>query len=359
MKGVKKEDQEDPPDEPARYVINDTTIPKLEEILARSPRGSLFEIDEAVGWILGLERWNHGADRARALQLWNGGAHDTDRIARDNTHVENFSASILGGAQPDRLAEIDGLQSDGLLQRFLPCLMRDPTYGADIDWRAERNAYEDLIDRLIALEPRTFALTPVGYEIMSDLSRHLNALASAGKAISKGFQGYVGKLEAYSGVFATVLHLIEHPDPTAIDRTHIAGNVAENVDRLVRGFFIPHGRKLYGQGEDAEDTQRAASYILTSGLARVRVSDIKKNIWGMKNTGVREINDILSPLVAGGWLAPEDSKTGPYRHAWKVNRDAIDAQFAEQRQIEEERKAALKALIFDAAETNRDSEEIS
>ena len=140
-KGVKKDEQEDPPDEPARYVINDTTIPKLEEILARSPRGSVFEIDEATGWILGLERWNHGADRARALQLWNGGAHDTDRIARDNTHVENFSASILGGAQPDRLAEIDGLQSDGLLQRFLPCLMRDPTYGADIDWSAERRAY--------------------------------------------------------------------------------------------------------------------------------------------------------------------------------------------------------------------------
>ena len=44
-----------------------------------------------------------------------------DRVTRADLQIANLSTSIIGGIQPARLAELPGLASDGLLQRFLPC----------------------------------------------------------------------------------------------------------------------------------------------------------------------------------------------------------------------------------------------
>jgi len=39
---------------------------------------------------------------------------------RGETFIENLSVSIIGSIQPEKLGEIHGLTSDGLMQRFLP-----------------------------------------------------------------------------------------------------------------------------------------------------------------------------------------------------------------------------------------------
>ncbi len=106
---------------PPRYIASDSTVEKLAEILARSPRGILVKRDELAGWLGSMEKYGGGkaanSDRAFWLEAYNSGSYVVDRIARGTLAVENLSASILGGIQPDKLAEIHGLTNDGLLQR--------------------------------------------------------------------------------------------------------------------------------------------------------------------------------------------------------------------------------------------------
>ena len=54
-----------------------------------------------------------------------------DRIQRGENFVENLSVSLIGGVQPKRLAELHGLTSDGLLQRFLPTIMGASKFALD------------------------------------------------------------------------------------------------------------------------------------------------------------------------------------------------------------------------------------
>jgi hypothetical protein len=68
---------------------------------------------------------------------------------------------------------------------------------------------------------------------------------------------------------------------------------------------------------------------------------------------VREVNEQVSPLVAGGWLDPIG--VGPACRAWDVNRAAIDAQFADRCRVEQERKNTIRQLIKNAAAKRRAS----
>jgi putative DNA primase/helicase len=124
------------PAKPARCIIEDATPEKVAEILSRDPAGALMVHDELASLFGSFERYSSGASaRAFYLTSWNGGPSLKDRVgkgASDDTaeiRVENLALSQLAGIQPDRLAKLRDLTSDGLLQRFLPVLMRAPKRG--------------------------------------------------------------------------------------------------------------------------------------------------------------------------------------------------------------------------------------
>src|SRR5262249_1026047 len=150
------------------------------------------------------------------------------------------------GIQPARLAELHGLASDGLLQRFLPVLMRAPTLPVDIDCSGSNTDYERLIHELVALPPQRLLLTDAAAEAMTALQLHLHHLEQVGEALSEGFEGCVGKLKSYAGVFRIILHLIDNPNDV---RNFVGRPVVEKVDRITRNFLLPHAREFYSQGE--------------------------------------------------------------------------------------------------------------
>ena len=84
-----------------RYVVNDTTVEKLGEILNQNGYGLLLFRDELNGFFRTLERQGHEADRAFYLECWAGDSSFTyDRIGRGTLHIEGARLSILGGIQP-------------------------------------------------------------------------------------------------------------------------------------------------------------------------------------------------------------------------------------------------------------------
>jgi len=147
-----------------RYMVNDSTVEKLGEILRDNSNGVLVFRDELTGWLRTLDREGHENDRAFYLEAWNGtGSFTYDRIGRGTVHMPAVCLSILGGIQPGPLAEYvreasrNGSGADGLLQRFqLLVWPDDPGDWRNVDrWpdsMAKNRAFE-VFQRLDALDP--------------------------------------------------------------------------------------------------------------------------------------------------------------------------------------------------------------
>jgi hypothetical protein len=113
---------------------------------------------------------------------------------------------------------------------------------------------------------------------------------------------------------------------------------------LIRDFLLRHAHEFYSQGEgEGERLRKLASYVLTCGKDRLRLADLTNNVRDCRGLAVLAINERVSPLVAGGWLAPIEQ--GPACRAWDVNRTAMDAEFAERARVEQERKLAIAQLM--------------
>lgn len=114
------------PSEPSlkRYKVSDTTVEKMQEILAQNPGGVLVFREELMGFLESWEKKGHESDRSFYLEAWNGNnSFKMDRIGRGAVHAENICVSILGTTQPDKISTylhtaIKKLDNDGLLQRF-------------------------------------------------------------------------------------------------------------------------------------------------------------------------------------------------------------------------------------------------
>lgn len=116
-----------PPDEPTRtrFIVNDSTIEKLGELLKENPDGLLLVRDELSGWLKTIDREDRSNDRAFYLEAFNGtGSYTYDRIGRGTIDIPAVTLSIIGTLQPSKLAPYIydclncGANDDGLLQRF-------------------------------------------------------------------------------------------------------------------------------------------------------------------------------------------------------------------------------------------------
>ena len=119
-----------------RYLVNDTTVEKLDELLNHHPNGLLLFRDELSGWHHTMERPGHENDRAFYCEAWNGtSAYTYDRIGRGTLHIRAACVSVLGGIQPGPLERylrevFGGRGDDGLIQRFnSPCGPTSPGPG--------------------------------------------------------------------------------------------------------------------------------------------------------------------------------------------------------------------------------------
>jgi hypothetical protein len=335
-----------PPPPPPRFVVYDTTVEKLAEILSRSDRGLLVKRDEFSGWLGSMERYGGhsrgaGADRGFWLQAFDGGHYTVDRVNRGERHVENLSVSLIGGIQPEKLIELRGLTADGLLQRFLPVMMSRSRL--PLDRPGNTTKYDQLVRDLLLAESARLIMDDDGVDMMYALLTYLHEVAEVSGGLAKGFQSFIGKLDGYAGRLALILHMAADPRGGAAERVNQA--TVHNVYRLIAEFIIPHALEFYRTAErigGSDTLRKIASWILTSGKERIVASDLTANIADLRGINLWELNRKVDPLVAVDWLAR--GETGPTNRVWKVN-PRVAVQFAEQARIEQERKATLAHLM--------------
>ncbi|MGA0601771.1 DUF3987 domain-containing protein [Caulobacter sp. KR2-114] len=329
-----------------RYKANDVTSEKLGEILSQQDRGLLVVQDELASWLGAMDKYSGGkgasADRGFWLTAYNGGPYHIDRIGRGSIYVANASVSMLGGTQPKRLEELGKLTSDGLLQRFLPVMMRNARLPQDLPPGDVVERYDTLISYLLGMRGAALLMTPEAMIAAKGLQQYLFDLENA-DGLGDNFTSFVGKLAGVHGSLTLILHLVS--DPQRAPYEPVTEAAAAGAARIIKEFVLPHALALYraaGDRGDWEDLRAVASFVLTADKDRLVPSDFTTNVRSMRGCSVQEVAQRVSPLVAGGWLA-EATNTVPVR-AWCVVpglRDALQAR----RAAESERKAAaLRAL---------------
>lgn len=340
-----QEDDEPKPPMPPRLVAGDVTMEALAGVLAGQERGILVKRDEIAGWIGSMEKYGSGrgpmADRAFWLEAFNGGPYTVDRVTRGTIMVPNLSVSIVGGIQPDRLSELQGLQSDGLLQRFLPVFV-GPGRVAE-DCRSSNTVYADLIEAAAELGPMQFEFDDAALTIAARFRQRTHDLQLAAETARPGFAQFVGKLDGLFGTFALLFHIAEGVEHWFLER--VSREAAERVEALFLDFIMPHAFEFYGYADHAGGTdklRKVASWVLTAGRERFTARDAMREVSCLSGLDAFRIGRELGPLVAGGWLEPETA--GPENRAWKVL-PAVVQQFEKRREDEERRKQELARLM--------------
>lgn len=108
-----------------RYIVNDSTVEKLGELLNENTNGLLVRRDELIGLLKHVEKEGQECARAFYLEAWNGNDRFVyDRIARGTIDIEACCVSVLGGIQPGPMGHYlrdaikGGKGDDGFIQRF-------------------------------------------------------------------------------------------------------------------------------------------------------------------------------------------------------------------------------------------------
>lgn len=352
-----------------RLTVSDTTVEKLGDILGQQePRGILIIRDELSGWFASHDCYKNGAggkDKAAWLEAYNGGGLEIDRIVRGSIWVENFSACIIGGIQPDVIHSYASTTShDGLLQRFLLVHAGAARQGVDRmpDMRAKQR-YAELIEQMINIAPPAgdvVTLSEGAHQIReafyTDINRALRSMPN------KHLTAMLGKWE---GTFARLLltfHVAQcaenHEYPTARE---VDADTAQRVRDLMWRTLLPHAIRFYDGMDSTETHARAlAALLLARGWERFTVKrDLNNNMLAYRKMKDWERVEMLDRLEAYSWIWPEPGGRLNERGrpvAYLVN-PQIHKRYAAHAEQEKQRRADVAKMMAEIRSTTSEESE--
>jgi hypothetical protein len=296
-----------------RYLVNDTTVEKLGELLNRNRNGLLLFRDELAGFLRTMGREGHENDQSFYCEAWNGtGSYSYDRIGRGTLHIEAACVSILGGIQPMPLAAylreaFAAGQDDGFIQRFQLMVWPDvsPTW-RNVDRWPDTDARRCVVDLFLAMDRLDLKALRANVEntvlpflrfapeaqVRFDAWRHEleQTLRSDESPI---LLSHLAKYRSLCPSLALLFHVID-----CIDRG-LGGPVSlAATERAIAWckFLEPHARRLY---DGILDTGRSATATLAKKLEAgglptpFTARDVSRKGWG----GLTVMDDILAALA--------------------------------------------------------------
>lgn len=155
--------------QPRRYVVNDSSVEALGEILRFNPNGTLAYRDELIGLLKSLDKEGSEGARGFYLSAWSGtDGYTFDRIGRGfNLRIDACCLSLLGSIQPAVIGSylrqaVAGAGDDGLLSRFQLLVWPDIGGWRNVDrfpdGEAKEAAYK-AFERLDGLDPAAIGAT--------------------------------------------------------------------------------------------------------------------------------------------------------------------------------------------------------
>ena len=316
------------PDTPVnrrRYVVNDSSVEKLGELLNENPNGLLAFRDELLGLLMNLDREGHEGARQFYLEAWNGNGRFTyDRIGRGTIDIKACCLSILGGIQPGPLQEyLAGSADDGLIQRFQLAVWPDSkSEFVNVDRypdTAAKAAAMELFDRLDQLAPLAIGAIPgdgtgdVPYfrfqdEAQEEFDTWRIELETRlrGDELTPVMETILAKQRSLVPSIALIIHLADHPQggPVPFDALFKAAAWAE--------YLESHAKRIYAA------TSAIGELGVISLAEKIRggllpnpftVRDVYRRHWSRLDTPARA-KAAADELAELNWLGATETVAG-------------------------------------------------
>jgi len=272
---------------PLRLTVDDVTSQKLMRMVADRPRGVLCSLDEMASWINKVTDPRSGDDRSTWTKGYEAKPQDMDRVGdgkgEGHIHVENFAVAMFGNIQPKVFsANIDRMSTDGMLQRFIPAVIRSRYRKRNepiSDWMTNRAQYEQAIRRVYATPKTDYRMSPEAYDAFRAFQTWYEQVLQDEKVLgaSDTYLNAFGKLEGTCGRLILVTHLLL--DPYQLD---VSGNTATKAIEIVKTYIVPALRhalgEIAGYTKDTLDHWVFEYIIQMSGeQSEVTLSEIKRS----------------------------------------------------------------------------------
>lgn len=367
QKNIKEKDI--PPNEregvPARYT-SDATIAALSERLKDNPRGILMLTEEFSSWIGGIDSSNKGEaaqNKGAWLQLRDGGPQQIDRINRGPITIENWGASVLAACTPDGLAkQMKEMPEDGLIQRFIPCIMRNPDLDAperNLDptqaietWAACLRWADQVTERQVPQICLRF--DPEAQAIFNAENKAIRQLQQSTEDVSTAYASHLGKHPGMLAEICIVFHVFSSKG--AVPRDLIDADTVQTAIRYMRRVR-KHSAHLY-----SAILSSSPAFDLARGLARsiVAADEVLTTVgrdWmtqhcqGFKKADDRVRREAVQVLIDADWLeAPAWAGSyGGWPTKYEVN-DQVFRLFAEYGEEWRKRREAVRDMIGDSGD---------
>lgn len=338
-----------------RLRLSDTTVEAAQDVFRGTTGGLLVAADELSGWFGALDKYSGSkgasADRAFWLQAFNGGCYPINRVGRGSFLLPNLSASIIGGIQPDAIRRIAGDSvDDGLLQRFLPIVLRTAAMGRDAPIPSETALYECAVRSM----HRASAAAPLRFDSDAQaIFREVQARHhrfGAYETINRKLAAHIGKLDGLFARLCVVWHVASDPWQVAV-KPIITADTADRVARFIRTFLLPHAFAFYagvlGMADDQEQLEAIGGYILAHRLQEVDHRTIQRSVRSCRKLDRFSTKPLFETLAAMNWLvATDDPSKRNGEPRWFVN-PYVHQLFAERAEQEEARRLQARATIVE------------
>ena len=290
-------------------------------MLAAHHRGLMFHRDELFGWFSSFDRYTSGGERTLWLEAYGGRKYVIDRKStKAPIVVSAMTISILGGVQPDRLAEMIEGADDGLPARFLW------TWPEAVPPRRPNRAPDtatalQLLRTLLRLEmasdehgeptPQVVPLTEEAAKLFQEWrDEHHAAAQSLAGPISSAFGKMAGQLLRLASVLE---HLWWSGSHGAGEPQSISRSAVECAAALVTDYFGPMASRVYGDAALPKQDRAAATlarWIVRGRAQLINARDIRRKA---RLPGLRDADEVaaaLAVLVEADWIEAKPTREG-------------------------------------------------
>lgn len=302
-----------------RLLVGDATREALADVLLdQGDRGVLLLADEIVSIFGSMDQYKKsGNDRQFYLQAFDGGPFVVDRKGRD-TLIPNLGVTILGGTQPSALRKIANqlsLESDGLMQRFIPYVAGNATEDMERgSHHAGHARYADILERLMELQHQG----PVKFSTEAQAVRRTFSKwaweAAKGEWCGDALRSHISKYDTFFARTCLAYHCIAAADAhLAYVPREIPAEIAEQVSNLFRNCLFHHAGHFYGQTlSTASDlihhVREIASKILAFGWTEISPTLLAQKLWAWRGLKDWEKRGIFTALSEAGWTRSDDKR---------------------------------------------------
>lgn len=323
------------PDDPVplKITCNDITSQALVRVATGRPRGLLCYLDEMSSWVNKMINKQSGDDRSCWVVAYEAARYEMDRVTSGPSHAENFAVSIYGNIQPRVFREnFDSMAQDGLLQRFLPAVLRgDQTrLGHPVPAHlTTADEWERTLRTIFALPAWTYRLSPEAHVAFRSFQAWYEKRKVQERLVQSSgtFMTAFGKLEGLVGRLALVFHVIERPY-----ESEVSVDTLRRVIRLVKRYVLPVYRHLYDNTEtsstmfDAWVMEYLIQYADQDRISLTKLKRAARRQWeknGIKQNAEQNmwVLNAMYMLASQGWVHRIDDGSGEVKGEaeWLIN----------------------------------------